>query len=187
MEQNETNTEAMDVMVTDEDKAKLALTPEQQKIFDDMVREATRKAAERAEKKASAKLKEIEEAERLKNMSESEKQAEIIKKYQARIAELEKKELTNQFKIELTNAGLPKEFADIIPVSDADKAKEAIDFFKKYKDGIVDEYEKKIKELESQLKAAQMRTPAPKTTGTQPVRSASPQFEAIFNQIKNKR
>lgn len=190
MEQNETNTNAVDVTVTEDEKARLALSEEQQKIFDDKVREATRKAAERAEKRveerAAAKLKEIEEAERLKNMSESDKQAAIIKKYEARIAELENKELMNQFRVELSREGLPQEYADMIPVNDADAAKNAIDFLKKYTTEIKEGYEKKIKELESELKAANMRTAAPKAVGGQPARTTSPQFEAIFNQIKNK-
>lgn len=187
MEQMETNANALEQpVVTEEEKEKLSLTAEQQKLFDDKIREITKRASERAERKANAKLKEIEEAERLKNMSESEQQAEKIKRYEARIAELEGERLKNQFKIELSNAGLPNELANFIPVQDADKAKDAIDFFKKFKAEMANEYEKKISELETQLKSAQMRTPAPKAANGQITRATSPQFEAIFNQIKNK-
>lgn len=185
MEQtNETNNNAADVVIADEDKSKLNLSPEQQKLFDDKISEITRKAYERAEKKANDKLKAIEEAERLKNMSESEKQAERIKQYEEKIAEYEQRDLKNQFKVELSAAGLPQEYADYIPVSNADKAKEAITFLKSFKDKIVNDYEKRIKELESQLKAAQMRTPAPKVPGGIVGSKASPEFQAIFDQIK---
>lgn len=184
MEQtNETNNNATDVVIA-EDKSKLNLSPEQQKLFDDKISEITRKAYERAEKKANDKLKAIEEAERLKNMSESEKQAERIKQYEEKIAEYEQRDLKNQFKVELSAAGLPQEYADYIPVSNADKAKEAITFLKNFKDKIVNDYEKRIKELESQLKAAQMRTPAPKAPGGIVGSKASPSFQAIFDQIK---
>lgn len=185
MEQtNETNNNVADIVIADDDKSKLNLSPEQQKLFDDKINEITRKAYERAEKKANDKLKAIEEAERLKNMSESEKQAEQIKQYEAKIAEFEQRELKNQFKVELSAAGLPQEYADYIPVSNAEKANEAITFLKDFKDKIVTDYEKHIKELESQLKAAQMRTPAPKAPGVAVASKASPQFQDIFNQIK---
>lgn len=185
MEQtNETNNNSSDVVIAEEDKAKLALSPEQQKLLDDKIGEITRKAYERAEKKANDKLKAMEEAERLKNMSESEQQAERIKQYEARIAEYEQRDLKNQFKVELSAAGLPQEYADFIPVNNADGAKEAINFLKNFKEGIVTAYEKRIKELESQLKAAQLRTPAPKATGGIVGDKASPQFQSIFNQIK---
>lgn len=185
MEQtNETNTNASDVVIAEEEKTKLALSPEQQKLLDDKIGEITRKAYERAEKKANDKLKAIEEAERLKNMSESEQQSERIKQYEAKLAEYEQRDLKNQFKVELSAAGLPQKYADFIPVNNADGAKEAINFLKNFKESIVTEYEKRIKELDSQLKAAQMRTPAPKATGGIVGDKASPQFQTIFNQIK---
>lgn len=184
MEQTtDTNTNA-EVIASDVDKDKLQLTPEQQKLFDDKIGEITRKAYERAEKKANDKLKAIEEAERLKNMSASEQQAERIKQYEAKIAEYEQRDLKNQFKVELSSAGLPQEYADYIPVNDAENAKSAINFLKTFKDGIVGEYEKRVKELETQLKAAQLRTPAPKATSGMVGDKASPQFQSIFNQIK---
>lgn len=53
MEQNnETNTNAEQI-VNDVEKEKLQFTPEQQKLFDDKIGEITRKAYERAEKKAN--------------------------------------------------------------------------------------------------------------------------------------
>lgn len=186
MEQtNETNnTSAIDVSGAED--SKFELTPDQQKWFDEKVREATRKASERAEKRveerAAAKLKEIEEAERLKNMTESEKRDEEIRQYKAKIADFEQRELKNQFKVELAAAGLPQECADFIPARNAEEAKEAISFFKSFKDGIVSAYEKRIKELESQLKSAQMRTSAPKVPRIGD--KASPQFEDIYNKIK---
>lgn len=184
MEQNnETNINAEQI-VNDTEREKLQFTPEQQKLFDDKIGEITRKAYERAEKKANDKLKAIEEAERLKNMSESEQQAERIKQYEAEIAEYKKRDLKNQFRVELSKEGLPQDYADYIPVNDADGAKEAINFLKNFKNGIVSEYEKRIKDLESQLKAAQMRTPAPKATTGIMGDKASPQFQDIFNQIK---
>lgn len=186
MEQpNETNPIVADSVVADDDKSKLNFSPEQQKLFDAKISEITRKAYERAEKKANDKLKAMEEAERLKNMSESEKQAEQIKQYEAKIAEYEQRDLKNQFKVELSAAGLPQDYADYIPVSNADKAKEAITFLKNFKDSIVNDYEKRIKELESQLKSAQMRTPAPKAPGRVVGSKASPQFQSIFEQLKN--
>ncbi len=53
MEQNnETNTSAEQI-VNDAEREKLQFTPEQQKLFDDKIGEITRKAYERAEKKAN--------------------------------------------------------------------------------------------------------------------------------------
>lgn len=193
MEQtNETNTNVTDIEITEADKTKLGtLSPELQKLFEDKLKEASRKAYERAEKRVeertAAKLKEIEEAEKLKSMSESEKQEAILKQYQAKIAEYEQKELKSQFKIELSESGLPQEYADIIPVNDADKAKEAINFLKNFKASLIEPYEKRTKELEAQLKAAQLRSPAPRATDSSLIQSASPIFADAFNKIKNKK
>lgn len=51
MEQNKDN--GFEVTITDEEKEKLKLTPEQQAIFDAKIKEASRKAAERMERRVS--------------------------------------------------------------------------------------------------------------------------------------
>lgn len=196
MEQNNVTDSANSMEVkaetvfTDAQKEKLQLSPEQQKLMDDKIHEITKKAYERAEKRVDEltqkRMKEFEEAERLKNMTEEQKQVELLKKYEAELAEYKRKDLVTQYKLELSNEGLPAELANYFPADNAEQAKAAIDYFKSFKSGIVGEYEKRIADLEAQLKAAQMRSPAPKAAGAtiQPQRQTSQAMVDVFNQLK---
>lgn len=115
------------------------------------------------EKVTAAKLQEFEEAQKLAKMSEAERQAIEFKKMQEKLQEYESKDLVNQFKLELTNKKLPSDFAEHIPVGNAEKAKAAVDFLSKYTDEVMAPLNARIEELTKQLKNASLRGEPPKS------------------------
>lgn len=129
--------------------------------------DVNRIVSERVKRESEKKAKEIEEAQKLAQMSESERAAAELKKAQDIINEYKTKEFTSQLKIELQSKGLPADIANHIKASDAESAKNSIDFFKKLIDGKIAEKDAKIKELEQQLTNANLRGTTPKAvTGT---------------------
>lgn len=116
----------------------------------------------KVEKITQSKLKELEEAERLKGMSEAERQAAELKKAREELNQYKNEKLATQFKLELSNKTLPPDFADFIPVADAEKAKAAVDFLAKYKADITSVLQKEIDELKQQLTNANLRGVTPK-------------------------
>lgn len=114
------------------------------------------------ERMTEKKLEGFKQAEKLKGMSESERQAEELKQTQERLKEYETRELTYQYEKELTTKGLPTDFAKVIPVSDADGAKAAVDSLAKFKGDIETPLLEKIKDLETQLNNANLRGVTPK-------------------------
>jgi hypothetical protein len=152
-----------------------------QEELDNIVKERVARATEK-------KAKEIEEAQKLANMSESERSAEELKKAQGTIAEYQRKELISQFKIELQGKGLPAEFADHINVFDAEKAKAAIDFITKYKNDTISALNDKIKQLETDLNNANLRGITPKAVNGAANSSGnlSPIGKLFTNQLNNK-
>lgn len=170
MENNETTKSTVDTANTvptqaenagTQKKDKPNFSEEQQKYIDDLINKQYAKIQATADKK----LKDIEQAERLKGMSDIEQANEKLKLAEERLAEYAQKELVNQFKVELTTKGLKAEFAELIPVNDADKAKKAVDVLSSYKSEIEKPLLEKIKELEEQVRNATLRGQAPKVSG----------------------
>ena len=107
------------------------------------------------------KLKAIEEAEKLKSMTDSERLIAEKEMLEKELAEYRQEKLVSQFKVELTTKGLKADFADLIPVGDADKAKKAVDFLGGYKAEIEKPYLEKIKALEDQLRNGALKGGVP--------------------------
>jgi len=124
--------------------------------------DVNRIVGERVKRESEKKAKEIEEAQKLAQMSESERAAAELKKAQDIINEYKSKDFTSQLKIELQGKGLPADIAEHIKANDAESAKGSIDFFKKLIDGKIAEKDAKIKELEQQLTNANLRGVTPK-------------------------
>lgn len=120
------------------------------------------KAEAKFEKKTAAKLQEIQEAQKLAGMSETDRMSAENKTLKERLALNEQEKLITQFGKELLIKGLPAEFAEYIPVSDADKAKGAVDFLSTYKANIEKPLTERIAELEKLLSNANLRGTAPK-------------------------
>ncbi len=161
----EDNTQTVDTATTTAEAVKnvgevesKTLTQEQvDKIIADRLTRQEKSIQEKYEKK----LKDIEESERLKNMSESERMHAELESTKQRLAEYEQEKLVSQFKVELTTKGLKADFADLIPVGDADKAKKAVDFLGGYKAEIEKPYLEKIKALEDQLRNGALKGGVP--------------------------
>lgn len=104
------------------------------------------------EKKTEEKTKEIEEAERLKAMSESERQQEEMKRqleeFNKMKAEMAREKLSNQVVKELASRDLPIEYAEyVMVVGDADATMERLKTFdEKYKADIQAEVDKRVQE-----------------------------------------
>ena len=103
--------------------------------------------------KAKAKEKEeIEEAERLKRMSQAERQQEEMQKqieeFNKMKAEMARKDLNNQVVKELASRDLPIEYADFVMVDgDADATMDRLKvFMKKYNADIQKEVDKQVQE-----------------------------------------
>lgn len=123
-----------------EESGKIELTAEelQSKIdseTDKKLEKALQTARSKWEKEFNEKLEqEKREAERLAKLSEKErKEEELSKKEQEianRLAELERKELKADAIADLTNKGLPSNFADFLLAENAEKTLENINNFK---------------------------------------------------------
>lgn len=135
---------------------------EQQKYIDELIN----KQYAKLQSKAEEKLKALEQAEKLKSMSEVERAKEELKLAKEKLAEYENEKLVNQFKVELTTKGLKADFAELIPVSDADKAKKAVDFLGSYKEEIEKPLLEKIKVLEEQLRNTALKGGVPSVPST---------------------
>lgn len=147
---------------------------EQQKYIDGLISKQYKKL----QTKADEKLKQLEQAEKLKSMSEVERAKEELRIANEKLTEYENEKLVNQFKVELTTKGLKSDFAKFIPVQDADKAKQAVDFLSSYKAEIEKGYTDKIKDLEEQVRKLSLRGNVP--TGTKNTSSAPKSTPKIF-------
>ena len=90
------------------------------------------------------------EAEKLANMSEKEKKAYQEKKriedLDAREAEITKRELTAQAKIQLADKGIPTELAEILNFKDAESCKKSIEIVEKaFQQAVAKAVDEKIK------------------------------------------
>lgn len=115
---------------------------------------------------AARKQKEIEEADKLKNMSAEQQQAEEVKRMKEEFAAMKREKLTAEYKTQLVRNGLPDSIADLIPVNEADKAKLAIDGLTEFKSSIETPLKAQIAELQEKLKNADMRGTPPKAAAT---------------------
>lgn len=139
---------------------KPSFSEEQQKYIDELIG----KQYAKLQSKAEQKMKELEQAEKLKSMSEIERAQAELKMAREKLAEYEGEKLVSQFKVELTTKGLKSDFADFIPVQDAEKAKKAVDFLSSYKAEIESAYAEKIKSLEEQVRNLSLRGNTPLAT-----------------------
>jgi len=114
------------------------------------------------EKVTQSKLAEIEEAQKLASMSEAERDKAEKAKLKEELNQYKNEKLATQFKLELSSKTLPPDFADFIPVQDAEKAKAAVDFLAKYKTDIASVLQKEIDDLKQQLTNANLRGVTPK-------------------------
>lgn len=176
-EQKQEAVEAVAPVITEDKEAtkttkkdKPEFTPEQQSFMQAKIDEIYAKFEAKAEKKA----KEIEQAEKLKGMSEQERVKEELKIEKEKRQALENEKLVNQFKIELTTKGLKGDFADLIPVQDAEKAKKAVDFLSEFKTEIETPYIEKIKNLEEQVRNATLRGTTPQIVGNKAIAPKMP-------------
>ena len=135
-------------------KSKVNFSPEQQAYFDEKWKAEYAKMASAMEKKIGDRLR---ESEKLKGMSEAERAAEELKQAKEKIAEYEKQQLVDQYKVELTEKGLPSSFAEIIPAGDAEAARKAVDTLSKFKISVEKELNAKISKLEKDLENAKLR------------------------------
>jgi hypothetical protein len=127
----------------------------------------------KVEARISKKLSDIEEAEKLKTMSEAERHAAELKKRDEKIAEYEREKLTAQYKAELATKGLPPEIADVLPVANAEAAAAAIKGLQK----MMSEKDKAIKDLQEQLNNANLRGKPPQAPTQQQAASKTlPKF-----------
>lgn len=144
-------------------KDKVEFSPEQQEYLDRVIAREYAKM----QKKAEAKIEEFKEAERLKNMSDAERQSAELETARKRIAEFERERLVQQYSVELAEKGLPKELAELIPAQNAESAKKAIDYLANYKAQVEKPLSDRIKELEEEIKNANLRgTPPKAASGT---------------------
>jgi len=133
------------------------------------------KVKKQLEEIAEKKFQDIQEAERLKGLSEVDRLKALLEKKDAETQEFQRRELTNQFKVELTEKGLPSEIVSFIDIKNADVAKSAVDFFSKYKDGLIKPFADKVAELEDKLRNATIRSPElPKSPSGIPTDSPRP-------------
>lgn len=98
------------------------------------------------------------EAEKLANMSEKEKKAYQEKKriedLDAREAEITKRELTAQAKIQLADKGIPTELAEILNFKDAESCKKSIEIVEKaFQQAVAKAVDEKLKGGKSMKKA----------------------------------
>lgn len=162
-------------------KAKPEFTPEQQELVNKIVARELAKVQTKTEKR----IAEIQEAEKLKNMSEEERRQAELESYKKKVAEYEKQHLISQFKVELSEKGLPAKYADVIPVGDAEQAANAVKFLSDYVAEIKTQYEAKITELETQLKNAGLRGAPPKSITPAPAEDGvSAKFREMNPHIK---
>lgn len=108
--------------------------------------------SKKAELQAEAKAKEVEEAEKLKRMSESERQQAEIKKQLEELnrvkAEMAREKLSGQVVKELAARELPTEYAEYVLVEgDSDATLERLNIFaEKYKADVAKEVERQVTE-----------------------------------------
>lgn len=156
--------EAQDDVGGEDKQEKILFTEEQQKHLDTLIAQQYAKINAKAEKK----IQEIKEAEKLKSLSAEERAQAELEIANQKLKEYERKELSTQYKLELTSKGLPKEFAEYVNVADAEQAKKSIDFLSGYTEKIIKEKDAKIKELEEELKNIKLRGPIPKNLTNAP-------------------
>lgn len=142
-------------------KGRPEFTPEQEAYF----KKTIDAEFARINKKAEKKFEELSEAEKLKNMSIEDRTKAELETAKKKIAEYEKQQLISQFKVELTEKGLPAGFADHIVVSNAESVKAAVDFLSKHQASILKEKDEKIAKLEEDLRNANLRGTTPKQVG----------------------
>jgi len=119
------------------------------------------------EKLSQSKIAEIEEAQKLAKMSETERQAAEYKKLQEENETYKREKLVFEFEKQLSEKGLPSGLAKYVSFKDADSASVAI----KGIDEVIKAHDApkdaRIKELEQQLTNANLRGTTPKAvTGT---------------------
>lgn len=117
------------------------------KIFDRKYSQWAKKAEQQAEQKA----KEVEEAEKLKRMSETERQQVEMKKqldeFNKMKSEMAKEKLLNQTSKELATRNLPIEFSEFVMADDSEKTMEKLKLFdEKFNSAVSKEVERQVNE-----------------------------------------
>lgn len=120
----------------------------------------------KVEAKSAQKQKEIEETEKLKTMTETQKQALEFQKIKDELATFKRGQFAAEYKAQLIERGLPGELAQVMPVEDAEKAQIVLENLEKFKITLLAEKDKRIEELEKELKNAGMRGTPPKSVNT---------------------
>jgi len=165
--ENQTNTQAAETQATPvtktvEETATTTQTAETPKSKTFSQEELDRIVSERVKRATEKKAAEIQEAQKLAQMSESERAVAELKTAKEKLLQYENDKLVTQFKLELSTKALPPEFAEIIPVADAEKANAAVKFLSTYKETLIAEKQKEIDVLKEQLKNAEIRGVVPK-------------------------
>lgn len=131
-------------------KEKVTFTDEQQAKIEEILAKVTAK-----------KERELEEALKLEKMSEDERTKHKLSEYEAKLKAYEQKELLSTYKDKLSSEELPREYAEIIPISTADEAQKAITFLKSYKETVTKPLQDTIDQLKKDLANAGLRQPSP--------------------------
>ena len=139
---------------------------DEKKFTQKQVEDIIAKEKSALQKLTEKKEAEILEAERLKGLSEQERKDEELKIAQAKLAQYETEKLQLQFEKELAVKELPVDLAKIVPVADADQAKDAIDRLAKFKEEVIAPLKSRVAELEKALNDANLRGAAPSAVGT---------------------
>lgn len=164
------------------DTGKVEFTPEQQAMLEKILAREAEKVQRRTEKR----LQELQEAEKLKNMSDADRTVAELEQARQKLAEYEREKLAVQYAVELAEKGLPKELAAVIPVTDAEQAKAAVDALANLKKQTEAPLLAKIDELEKQLKNTNLRGTPPKAPfAAAKTENASPVFQDIFKKLKS--
>lgn len=147
MTEENQNTETTETENTEVEKVELTAEELQKKIEAESDRKLA-KVLEKKQKEWESKQQEaiqaaLEEKERLSKLSEKERKEEELsqreKDIEKRLREIELKELKADAVTDLTDKGLPADFADFLLAEDAEKTLENINKFKEAFDNAVNE------------------------------------------------
>lgn len=148
-----------------EETAKVDKTYTQEEV-NEVVQERFARERKKAEESIKNAVKKktvaIREAEKLKNLSTEDRYKAQLDSYKKKIIDLEQKELRNQFKLELSNRGIPTEIADTLPINDAKQADAVLQILESMKSN----YDKELQDLKVQANKSNLRGIAPKSTSS---------------------
>ena len=141
----------------------------QPKYTDDDVNNIVAKRVGEALKKfettSAQKQKEIEEADKLKNMTEEQKRVAEFQKLKEELSSFKRGQFAAEYKAQMVEKGLPGNLSQVLPVEDAEKAKMVIDELEKFKSDIIAAKDKEIADLRAKITNTEMRGTPPKAAG----------------------